>query len=92
MPKSKDKMIVMQMDPGVVSELEYLVGLLDDDSSGLKLESVEDVISYVMECVATGSRRPGSWERNMLYSLGLVSDRDEHHVYRATYGPPDEAG
>lgn len=48
--------------------------------------SVEALVDYVLGSIADGSRRPGSWERELLEMLGLVADCEEHHQYRARYG------
>lgn len=81
--------IEIEVSQGVAAELRYLLELLTDEQYGPALTSVEDLGRYVMTAIADGSRRPGSWERQMLSSLGLVSERDEHHVYRPGYGPPE---
>jgi len=41
-----------------------------------------------LSSVADGSRRPGSWERQMLQMMGLVASSDEHSEYREGYGEP----
>jgi len=54
------------------------------------MDSIEQLVSFVLASVADGSRRPGSWERGMLESMGLVAECDEHYEYRATYGQSDD--
>ena len=54
------------------------------------MQSVEDLVGYVLVSVADGSRRPGAWERQMLEMMGLVADCNEHHIYRSQYGKPSE--
>ncbi|KAF1704227.1 hypothetical protein CSC66_05095 [Pseudoxanthomonas kaohsiungensis] len=80
--------IEIALPQGVAAELRYLVDLLSDDPYGAAPASIDELCNYVMTAVADGSRRPGSWERGLLDSLGLVSQRDEHHVYRPDCGPP----
>ena len=74
---------------GVAAELRYLLDLIADMPYGPAPTSIENLCVYVMTAIADGSRRPGSWERHLLDSLGLVSERVEHHVYRPDYGPPE---
>lgn len=81
--------IYVEIPQGVASELRYLRELLADMPYAPKLTSMEDLFRYVMTAIADGSRQPGSWERELLAKLNLVSERDEHHVYRRKYGPPE---
>jgi len=83
--------IDVAVSQGVAAELRYLLDLIADTPFGAAPTSVEDLCRYVMTAIADGSRRPGSWERELLASLGLVSERDEHHVYRRDYGPPESS-
>ena len=78
----------ISLDAHVVAELRYMLTLLGADPVWRKA-GVEDVLSWAAIAIATGSRRPGSAERVILNTLGLVSERTEHHVYRREYGPPD---
>jgi hypothetical protein len=75
--------------PEILKELEYLVSLHQEHGAPKPMESVEQLVGYVLASVADGSRRPGSWERGMLDRLGLVADCAEHHAYRPRYGAPD---
>lgn len=79
----------IDLDPGVLAELEYLVELHREHGAPNPCESVDSLIRYVLASVADGSRRPGSWERGMLDSMGLVANTDRHREYRAKYGRPD---
>lgn len=81
--------IEVELPSGVASELRYLLDLMEDESWGVAYATIEELCSYVMTTIADGSRRPGSWERQVLESMGLVSERLEHHVYRSDYGPPE---
>lgn len=85
---SETVVIQLEVDAAIHRELVYLVALLQRDPDGHRADSVPALISWVLYCVATGSRRPGSWERSMISAMGLVSECDEHHVYRLEYGPP----
>lgn len=76
--------------PEVEKELRYLVELHQQHGAPNTMETVEDLITYVLASVADGSRRPGAWERQLLEMMGLVADCDAHHYYRNHYG--EEAG
>ena len=76
----------VSIDPRIYAELEYMVQLHQAHGAPYAAESVERLVAYVLRCVADGSRRPGSWERGLLESMGLVADADAHHVYRSNYG------
>jgi len=76
----------VSIDPRIYAELEYMVQLHQAHGASYAVESVEQLVGYVLRCVADGSRRPGSWERSVVEMMGLISDADEHHVYRASYG------
>lgn len=76
----------IEINPDVLKELEYMVELHGRYGAAYKVESVEDLVSYVLTSIADGSRRPGSWERQLLVCMGLVSECDEHQIYRPDYG------
>lgn len=84
--------IQLEMDASVHQELAYVVALLRRGPDGHWVDSVPALISWVLACVADGSRRPGSWERDAISAMGLVSECDEHHAYRAEDGPPAGSG
>jgi hypothetical protein len=75
----------------VLKELEYMVELHQDCGAPNPIDSVEDLVSYVLASIADGSRRPGAWERQLLEMMGLVADCDEHYIYRSQYGNPLKA-
>ena len=79
----------IEIDPGVLAELQYMVELHREHGAPNPCESVDSLIRYVLSSVADGSRRPGSWERGMLESMGLVAETDKHETYRPKYGRPD---
>ncbi|ECE2890369.1 hypothetical protein C6K41_22045 [Salmonella enterica] len=79
------------INPEVLKELEYMVSLYQKHGAPNPMESVEQLVGFVLASVADGSRRPGAWERGMLEQMGLVADCDEHHQYRASYGAPADA-
>ena len=70
----------------VARELAYMVRLHTENGAPAQMESIEQLVGYVLASVADGSRRPGSWEREILVQMGLIADCYEHHEYRATYG------
>jgi hypothetical protein len=80
----------VEIDPDVYRELEYMAGLFSKHGSAATVRSVSELVAYVLSSVADGSRRPGSWESQLLTMMGLVANSPEHHAYRATYGRPDE--
>jgi len=82
----------IEINVHVLKELEYLVELHQQSGAPNTVQSVEDLVGYVLASVADGSRRPGAWERQMLNMMGLVADCDEHHVYRSDYGNPSSQG
>ena len=84
----------IDIDEEVLSEFEYLLRLHQQCGTVTELDpfgSVEELINYILATVATGSRRPGTWERErLLESMGLVAPCPEHQTYRAHYGAPPE--
>jgi len=82
-----EKAILVRGD--VYSEFEFMAELHNTYGAANSPGSAEDIIRHVLSAVADGSRRPGSWEREILRMLGLVADCDEHQTYRSKYGKPD---
>ena len=82
--------VTITLNDGVAAEFAYLVELHRAYGAPNPMESVDGLVSYVLASVADGSRRPGSWERQMLESMGLVADTDAHQEYRRAYGRPAE--
>ena len=78
----------IETHPAVIVELEYMIELHQRYGVPNPMSSVEDLVGYILSSVADGSRRPGSWERQMLHSMGLVAECDEHETYRSDYGKP----
>ncbi len=76
----------IKINPSVLKELEYMVELHDHYGAPNTMDTVDDLVAYILASIADGSRRPGSWERQLLEMMGLVSDSDEHEIYRADYG------
>ncbi|HEX5421866.1 MAG TPA: hypothetical protein VFY39_17890 [Gammaproteobacteria bacterium] len=83
--------LIIDLDPGVRKELEYLVELHRRYGAPMTMTSLEALVGYVLASIADGSRRPGAWERQLLEHMGLVADCDEHHQYRP-HGGPLQAG
>lgn len=77
----------IQVDPDVLKEFEYIIKLHKEHGADYQMKNVKDMIDWILASVADGSRRPGSWERDMLWNMGLVANCEEHNVYRADYGP-----
>jgi hypothetical protein len=82
----------VSIHPRTYAELEYMVRLHKEYGAPCAVDSVEDLVFLVLRAVSDGSRRPGSWERGLLESMGLVADTDLHHVYRSNYGPEASIG
>ena len=74
----------------VYKEFEYMLALHKKVDSYTRFETVNDLFNYVLASIADGSRRPGSWERDLLIPMGLVAETEEHYVYRSSYGDPDK--
>lgn len=78
--------ITLDIPDDLYSELEYLVELHQKDGAPCQMESPEQTIQYVIERIADGSRRPGSWERELLILMGLNAHHPDHMNYRTHYG------
>lgn len=72
----------------IIKELNYMVALHQQHGPNHHWKNVEQLVAVVLSSIADGSRRPGSWERSLLQSMGLVADCEEHHCYRTNYGEP----
>lgn len=79
----------IKIDKQVLAELKYMVQLHKEHGAPAAFDSVEGLIGYILASIADGSRRPGSWERQMLEMMGIVADCEDHHIYRANYGRPE---
>ncbi|MFA0809355.1 hypothetical protein [Microbulbifer epialgicus] len=80
----------IEINPSVVKEFEYIVEMHKKHGAPNEFGTVSELISYVLSSIADGSRRPGSWERQLLLPMGLVAQTEEHEVYRSFYGAPTE--
>jgi len=85
----------IEISKELYSEFKYLHELLKkssqkDSACNLSFDTPQELIAYALSSIADGSRRPGSWERGMLESMGLVADCPEHFEYRQTYGKPKD--
>lgn len=81
--------LTVEVDNEVMQELEYLIGLHRQYGAKCRVDSVTALIDLMLRAVADGSRRPVASEREILESLGIVADTDEHWIYRNFYGPPN---
>lgn len=81
-------LVSVQIDAAVYSEFVYMCELATENGSCAGYTDPSQLIAYVLSSVADGSRRPGSWERQMLEMMGLVADCDAHYEYRASFGNP----
>lgn len=81
----------LPLPDGCTAEFIYMAELLNRcETTAAHHRHYHDIIYQVLYAVADGSRRPGSWERGMLESMGLAADCAEHQVYRIEYGRPVE--
>ncbi len=74
----------LTIDPDIADELAYIVELHEAYGAPAEMGSLEELIAYVLAVVAEGSRRPGSWERQVLTMMGLLADCPENQEYRST--------
>lgn len=79
--------MTVTINPNVYKELSYMAELHRQHGAPNRCDNVSDLVAYILSAVADGSRRPGSWERQMLEMMGLVAQCDEHHVYRPNGRP-----
>lgn len=83
---SIEKHVTVALPAEIAAELEYLISVTKAAPAG-GFGSVADLLRHVAISIADGSRRPGSWERPMLASMGIVSgDEPELRSYRREYG------
>lgn len=82
------KKMKIELEESLVKEFEYIIELHKKHGAPVKCESVKELIDLVLYSVADGSCRPGSWERGMLESMGIIAECDEHSEYRRDYGKP----
>jgi hypothetical protein len=80
--------VQIHVDDRIAAELAYIVKLHQLHGAPNPMASIEQLVAFVLQSVADGSRRPGSWERGLLVPMGLVADCADHQQYRAGYGEP----
>jgi hypothetical protein len=78
----------IKINDDVKSELEYMIDLHQEHGAPNPRENLEELINYILSAVAEGSRRPGSWERELVEKMGLIADTEKHHEYRMKHGAP----
>lgn len=83
--------ITLDIPVPVLAELSYLVSLHQKHGATNPQHSLDELILAVLTAVSDGSRRPGSWERQMLEMMGLVADTPVHRVYRELEGEPHDS-
>lgn len=81
--------VVLNLHPSILAELDYLVKLHKEYGAPNQYPSVEELLAYVANAVADGSRRPGAWERGLLEQMGLVPGTPLAEMYRSQYGDPE---
>ena len=77
-----------EIDPEVLKEFEYIVQLHKRYGASNCCGSVQELLDGILAAVANGSRRPGSWQREMFENMGLVANCNEHQEHRSSYGEP----
>lgn len=80
-----EKHVSVALPPVIAAELEYLISVTKAAPAG-GFESVAELLRYVAISIADGSRRPGSWERPVLVSMGIVSGDEPELRSRREYG------
>lgn len=78
----------IEIDAYIEKELSYLIELHQQYGPSTHLKTIEQLVAFVLLSIADGSRRPGAWERQLLYPMGLVANCEEHACYREDYGKP----
>lgn len=81
--------IEIEINSDVINELNYIVELHKAHRALSPMTNIEQLINYILAHIADGSRRPGSWERGLLESMGLIAECQEHRNYRTRYGKPN---
>jgi hypothetical protein len=71
------------INANVHKELDYIVQLHKAYGAPRPVATVQELVDYILSSFADGSRRPGSWERQMLESMGIVADSPAHQIYRS---------
>lgn len=51
-----------------------MVKLQREHGAPTRFDEVSSLVAYILSAVADGSRRPGSWERQMLEMMELVAE------------------
>ena len=77
----------IEIDDELAREFEYIVQLHQEHGAPAKMENIEMLINHILTHVANGSRRPGSWERDLMQKMGLVAHGHQHYEYRPNFGP-----
>jgi len=79
------KTISFEVHDQTYAELEILLGELKAHGKGFEVpaDTVEELVRHVVATVTEGSARPGSWERQLLYPMGLIpADSELLNYYR----------
>jgi hypothetical protein len=80
------------IDPGVLTELQYIVDLHRRYGADNPVYSVEGLVGHVLAAVANGSERPDASERLLLEVMGLVAYCSEHAQDRGCRDPAEPEG
>lgn len=74
----KEADVMSLLSDKTMNELKLLVVLGNEFGSGMKFETVSDLVIYLLEQVANGSANPQSASREVLNILGLVANTALH--------------
>ncbi len=74
----KEAGVMSLLSDKTLNELKLLVVLGNEFGSGMKFETVSDLVIYLLEQVANGSANPQSASREVLKILGLVANTSIH--------------
>jgi len=76
----------IEINDDIIKEFEYIIKLKNEAGTPFLMNDVPALINHVLFSIAEGSRCPGSWERSIVQSLGLIADCDAHYQHRHCYG------
>jgi hypothetical protein len=85
----KENPMNIEIEEVIIKELTYMLELHQQHGPAEYFKNVEQMIAFILGSIVDGSRRPGSWERQLLIPMNLVANCEEHNCYRADYGKPE---
>lgn len=70
------KIITLELSEHQERQLNFLLSELKNDKYS-DMETIEEIVSYVIERIANGTKSAKNWERKIVYFLGLLQDPKE---------------